>query len=378
MSNIDDYWDSPKPHSVKKSEIVSEYFITWAQIIGRKCNELHYLDLFSGRGEYKDGHPSTPLYIMDKISEYPMLASKMTFTFCEENSDLRSVLTECVMKHPSSKLLTREPQFLSDKISPSYAQCLMGTMREGTFTFIDPYGYCDISLELLDVVTSEWGCDSLSYISISGLVRNIRQPEKRRNLELFFGQDEFGELLEEIGSTSNHANCEDVVFQKITQVLEEKKKYHPLKYQVQFDIKKRASHYLLFLSKDPKGFEKMLDVMSRHGVPDEHGIPDLIFSPKLSAERLQPSLQLVTRGTNLHSISQKVANDYSGSTVTIDKLLTDYYEACYEYRRSDIRKAIKFLIAEGVAEYVGNPSEQAKSRLFGTIEVYFRPGWRPN
>ena len=367
MSQTEDYWDEPKPHSIKKSRIVADYIVPWAAIIGSGCDELHYLDLFSGRGIYRNGMPATPMYVLDQMKSHPDIARKMRMTFCEEDGELRDVLTRAIEEHPAYGLLKDKPVILQDKITPSYAECLLGQVKEGTFTFVDPFGYCDISLDLLDVVTSEWGCDSLFYVSISGIVRNLKQPEKWPKLKSFFGALPFHDLMEKVDIAGGDCDLCDVIFGEIEQVLHSKRDYHLLKYTVEFEDRKTESHYLVFITKHPRGIEKMLQTMARHGQKDGFGLTELVYSPRRESENAQLCM-VVSPGDSLGKLAARLARDFSGQRIIVDSVLSACLERGYCYLPKDLRKGMDQLRQEGKLTVISARNSHAERELHkGTV-----------
>lgn len=84
MSSIktSDFFSKPRTQSEIKSEILNEYFKAWAAILLialKKINvkQLSYVDLFSGRGYYEGGEPSTPIKILNSIHENPTFNQKV-------------------------------------------------------------------------------------------------------------------------------------------------------------------------------------------------------------------------------------------------------------------------------------------------------------
>ena len=98
----DSFFDSPKLHSIVKSDIVSEYFGAWATIMKyqKHCEELTYLDLFSGPGQYEDGKPSTPIKIFDVV-EAKNLHSIFKAHFYEKDNGYRAKLNKVLKDHPA-------------------------------------------------------------------------------------------------------------------------------------------------------------------------------------------------------------------------------------------------------------------------------------
>ncbi|MBU1638057.1 three-Cys-motif partner protein TcmP [bacterium] len=145
-----DFFEKPQRHTKAKMEIVSSYFAAWARIMSVKGEVLTYLDLFSGRGEFIDGTPATPLRIMGTIGSIDGLERGIRLVFYEKKRTYYSVLKEVVRKHPIYSRLRFEPGLHNREISPHMYSEL--PFNDCTFCFIDPYGNKGITLGLLNAV----------------------------------------------------------------------------------------------------------------------------------------------------------------------------------------------------------------------------------
>ncbi len=345
MSNTQDYWKEQKEHSRLKSEIVAAYLVPWAKIVGRRCEQLQYLDLFSGKGRFDDGKPSTPILILDEVEKLPGLESKLKLFFYESKRDLRDSLAHEIEAHPIHRRLRHAPVVSSEKITVDFADLIARTVQQGTYTFIDPFGYSHLSLDLIDVVTRRWGCDCMFYLSISGLERNIRQQEKRPRIIDFFGERAFQRLHKSLQSGDSDIDVGTQILNEVERALQERHKYYFLRFLVELDNAKRPSHYLVFLSKHHLGFTIMRDIMLKRGQKDEHGIPSLLFSPTRIDDQL--SLALITPGDNLGKLAAKVMRDFAGETVLLESMLKRCVAMSYPYSDAHVRKALEYLKSDG-------------------------------
>ena len=68
MVEEESFFDQQTEASKLKADIVSKYFGAWANVMAsQETEKIVYLDLFSGPGRYEDGHPSTPLLVVEEI-----------------------------------------------------------------------------------------------------------------------------------------------------------------------------------------------------------------------------------------------------------------------------------------------------------------------
>lgn len=340
-----DYYEKRTEHKRVKSEIVSKYLLTWVNIIGPKSNELHYLDLFSGRGIYKDGLPATPLMIFNEIEKaaikIPWILDKLHLSFFEGKKIYYDMLSMTLRQHPIYKLLKNEPIIIKQKIDTNFISNNSNLLRDRTYTFIDPFGYTDISLDLVDSVSKHWGCDCLFYLSISGLIRNIREPKKEESNRNFFGDLGFERLINSI--ENNTTSLSEIILTEIELILRTKNNYRVIKYGVEFGKMRRVSHFLVFISKHKLGYEKMRHIMIKQGYEDSSGYPILRFSETLKKKQSKAELKLGDRSKNLITYSNQLLEDFGQRVIKVESLLEECVEKEYPLANTHIKKLLRYL-----------------------------------
>lgn len=351
MSSSDKYYEKCSDHKRVKSEIVSSYLIPWVKIVGEHSKGLHYLDMFSGRAIFEDGSPATPLMILDEIEkaliEIPWILEKLRLSFYEGDAKNFDILNRVLRSNHTFDKLKNEPCIESKKINKEFISKISNQIEPGTFTFIDPFGYKDITLDLIDRVTKEWGCDCLFYLSISGLVRNFERIEQEENLRHFFGGDEFEALKKRIEGGKASGSRGEIILTGIEQILAEKRKYYTVKYCVEFDKNRKKSHYLMFLSKNKRGFGIMRDIMIARGIKDRYGLPQLLFSPKLDLEQNQLEFNLGIETGNLKYYSGRLLADFGGLRMQFPVLARECLNKGYLLQDAHIRIVLTQLEKKG-------------------------------
>ncbi len=72
MPTTENFFEKPSEKSKVKTLIVTEFLKSYFPIInrsvGKNQKEIIYIDLFCGPGKYNDGHPSTPLVLLDLVN----------------------------------------------------------------------------------------------------------------------------------------------------------------------------------------------------------------------------------------------------------------------------------------------------------------------
>lgn len=320
-----------------------------------RCESLTYLDLFSGRGEYKDGTPSTPLLILDSLKELnsSSIFRKLQIYFCEHEKSLHAVLKNRVTTHEAFQLFTNEPKIEHTKVTGQILSEFM--LGDCTYTFVDPFGYRGVTLKLLSLVIKNWGSDCVFYLSVSGIRRNVRLAKQAPYLTSLFGQEGFETLRNHVEKKLKTPPFHKLVIEKMTEALNKRQKTYVLPFEVEFSSKKGVSYYLVFLTKHHLGFKIMKDVMAAQSQTDIDGLPYYRFR-----EASQVELPLYRR---MDQLKADIMNDFGGQSMQADSFFVECHKKSYLAPEKLIRKALVELEFEAK---LAVPVD-GKARLTGTF-----------
>ncbi|MEM9543701.1 MAG: three-Cys-motif partner protein TcmP, partial [Cyanobacteria bacterium P01_E01_bin.42] len=150
----EEFWAKPTEASKIKIEIVSKYFTPWSKVIlgiAKQQNGLAYVDMFSGRGRYSNGFPSTPIRILQTALKSPDLRNLLHLFFNDGDLKNFTILSEEINSLPNLSLMNYRPKILNIELCPNNLSTILGKIQEinnyPTLFFIDPYGYKGMSLQ---------------------------------------------------------------------------------------------------------------------------------------------------------------------------------------------------------------------------------------
>jgi three-Cys-motif partner protein len=307
--------------------------------------------------------------VMDTIGENALLAECLHMSFYEEDRDYVTRLGEELRAHPAYQSLAHEPQIIPRKIDASFIAEIAPELSPATFSFIDPFGYSDISIDLVDTVSGEWGCDCLFYLSISGLVRNLKESTKEAKLRSFFGDDSFNKVQEHTRGTTVTGRTSEILFKEIESALRKRGKNYVLRYLVEYEKAKTESHYLVFLSKDSLGFKIMRDIMIARSLKDANGLPLLAHSPRNQAEQDQGELDFPRQP--LEELSMQLTKQFHNQNLSVSDLMANCLKLGYPYQDSHIRRALAYLRENGQIEVRDQKGDVVEKRILNKHFVKF-------
>lgn len=358
MKKPAEFFEKPKEHSKVKIDIVAEYFAAWSQILKRSCQTLTYLDLCSGPGKYQDGTPSTPLRILNEIQKNPSLYDCIKLYFFEGDKTLSGELIRNIDQHPVTQELRYPPKVECAKIDYESAGSL--PIDDCTFTFIDPWGYKPITLDLLSVVLQNYGNDCLFYLSTAGVKRNLNIPSQESHLVRLFGTNGLEYLRSYEQNAQNPKPFHQVLIETLGSSLgsvKGAKRSYFVPFAVESNQRRQVLHYLGFLSKHRLGFEKMKNVMAKHSQQDTDGVPTFHFSGDLQ--------MLLPLDRGLVQITDLLLTKFEGMTLLVGKLVEECHSIGLLYLSKNIKDALELLWDEGKIELVSKLKRKRRKGTFG-------------
>lgn len=275
-STTDNFFDSQKEKSKIKVHIVTEFFKTYFSIINNTgfSDEIYYIDLFCGPGKYKDGTKSTPLVLLDIIETFKSddIRNKLVMVFNDENLEYYETLKQHITTHPVYKKLKHKPELLNKKASEVDLTKYYSNSKP-KFSFIDPWGYIDVSAEQISKLVKSIGSDCVLFFNSNRILQDLSKPHSELHMKKIFG-DKYSDAIEvqqNVKLTQREKAHRFVslfsrnLFDKYFGKLKAKNyRLFVLPFSVEQDEVEKISHYLLFISKNHKAVREMKKIMVRN------------------------------------------------------------------------------------------------------------------
>ena len=67
-----------------------------------------------------------------------------------------------------------------------------------TFLFVDPFGYKGLSLQLVQSVIKDWGCDCVFFFNYNRINMGLTNPAIAPHMVALFGQERLAELRTQV------------------------------------------------------------------------------------------------------------------------------------------------------------------------------------
>lgn len=163
MPDNNTFFTDQTEQSRVKAQIVSSYFRAWSSVIKKWDGPMGYIDLFCGPGKYENNQPSAPLLIINSTLTDPLLTSKMHFIFNDYDPQNIAVLKESIANTPNASLLKGRLQFYDQTVGQDFYTRLNIPRNMPILSFVDPFGYKGLSLNLIDRLIANSGSDCIFF-----------------------------------------------------------------------------------------------------------------------------------------------------------------------------------------------------------------------
>ncbi|MHB8646184.1 MAG: three-Cys-motif partner protein TcmP [Thermomicrobiales bacterium] len=317
----DSFFAEPREQSLVKAAIVSKYFWSWAKIMvpqarRRNIARIAYADLFCGRGHYEDGTKSTPLLVLEKVIAEPEMRNMLATYFNDANPSHVASLETAIKSLPGVETLRYPPEFSTSEIDQSVAKAFTDIKMVPTLTFIDPVGYKGVSLDLIEAVIKDWGCECVLFFNYNRINMGLENQYVEPLMDSLFGTERADRLRGDLALLSP-SQRELTIVEEISQAFKEKGVRYVSPFRFKNDSGTRTSHYLIFLSKSPLGYGIMKEVMAGESSRATEGVASFEYCKADSRQQL-----LFRLSQSLDDLGEHLCDNFAGQTL----LMRDVFE----------------------------------------------------
>ena len=346
------FYEERTAQSYIKAQIVSKYFTVWARIMAnrvssvdyRHIRRIAYLDLFAGRGYYKDGSASTPILILEQAIKEEKIANVLVSTFNDADPENAQVLRESIYALLGIERLVYPPVIHNTSVDEEAAKVLESVNLVPTLFFVDPWGYKALSLRLIRSVLKNWGCDCIFFFNYNRINMGLSNPLFFEHMASLFGEQRAKDLYKRLSGLSVYMR-EQTVTEEFTKALKEIGGTYVLTFGFKNDEGTRTSHLLVFASKHQRGYDIMQEIMARLSSSSPQGIGSFEYDPtKVHPQAEQ--LFLFQELEPLRELEQLLLDRFAGRKITVEQAFQDHHIGT-RYIEKNYREAFKNLETRG-------------------------------
>jgi three-Cys-motif partner protein len=373
--NNSSFFDEQKEQSLVKARIVEKYFWAWAKVIigflkqkeqkqKSKKLKLAYIDLFAGPGRYQDGSESTPLRVLETAIREPDFRERLITLFNDADANNTQSLQNNIQSIHNINKLKNKPIVINHEIGEEIVQRFEQVKLVPTLFFVDPWGYKGLSLQLINSVVKNWGCDCIFFFNYNRINMGLGNDAVKNHINALFGEERASELREKL-QLLKPANKEIAIVEEICEALKEMGGEYVLPFCFRHENGNRTSHHLIFVSKHVRGYEIMKEIMAKESSTTEQGVPSFEYNP---ATKFQPLLFELSRP--LDELTDMLLDEFAGQTMTMIKVYQRHHIG-KRYIKKNYKDALLKLEAKG--KITAEPSKRRKNTFADTVRVTFPP-----
>ncbi len=370
----ENFFDEQSAQSQIKAAIVAEYFWAWASVIiavqkryPNRAQKIGYIDLFAGPGRYENGAASTPLLIMEKAVGDAGIRDRLVTIFNDKDDKNTNSLQREIAAIPGIESLKFAPRIETGEVGEKVIQEFQKMKLIPSFLFVDPFGYKGLSLQLVNSVLKDWGCDCVFFFNYNRISMGLGNDAVEEHMDALFGKIRADALREKFQMTAvTPVQRETFIVDEMKKALEEMGGKFVLPFRFRNAEGTRTTHHLFFVSKDFKGYEIMRDVMYKHSHKDM-SVAKFEYNP---ADSHCPSLFELVRP--LGDLEEMLMTDYAGKTLQTRHLF-ESHSVGKGYVMKNYREVLCRMEQEGKVKMDPPCPPRKKNTLAEPVKITF-PG----
>ncbi|MFN8611586.1 MAG: three-Cys-motif partner protein TcmP [Vulcanimicrobiota bacterium] len=295
-----------KEHTRAKHLVLERYLKAWAPILGTWNERILYVDGFAGPGEYKCKTDGSPLIVLKLITGHSRPPKKMTFLFVEAQKDrceylkgkLHNSFPDLATTHPNYKVYCIKDDF------EEQANGLLDKVKSiiPSFWFIDPFGYSDVSMQLLNRISQNDKAEMLFHFMSSHVKRFVEEKDRDEARTKLYGDNSWSDLKK----NDEPRKFVDLFLQKLIQ-------YTKFKYLLDFQLVTKEGHryHLVFATKSSKGYAEMKGAMWK---------ADPVGHFTFNAKHPKTNEDFLLDVTEIPNLQQILLQEFSGQTKKMEEV----------------------------------------------------------
>ena len=281
MSNAD-FFDESSEQSQVKAEIIAKYFWAWAKVVlpwaRQRGQGIAYIDLFAGPGRYLSGAKSTPLLVLERAIQDPALRDSLATLFNDVNSNNCQSLETNINELAGIGALHHKPRVMNEEVGTAIVEQFEKGAMVPTLFFVDPWGYKGLSLRLVNSVLQNWGCDCIFFFNYNRINMGLPNAAVAEHMNALFGEERAERLRTRLQGLEPNQR-ELAIVEELAEALKDMGGKHVLPFRFKNDQGVRTSHHLVFVSKNPRGYGIMKEIMAGYSSSHEQGVPSFEYNP---------------------------------------------------------------------------------------------------
>lgn len=360
MPDNSSFFHDQSEQSRIKAQIVSSYFRAWSMVIKKWNGPMGYIDLFCGPGKYEDDQLSAPLLIINTTLADPILSSKMHFIFNDYDPKNIATLKKTIETTPNSSMLKNRIRFYDQTVGQDFYSRLDIPCDMPILSFVDPFGYRGLTLNLIDRLIENSGSDCIFFFNYNRINMALSSNTKfDEYLNGLFGEQRTKKLKKQL-SNLQPSQREPVVLDALIEALRERKGNYVLPFKFYSTEMLRTSHFIIFVTKHPLACKIMKQIMYTNSAKDCDGVATFSFEDSRNFDSAYQQISLFD--SPLNALQTEVMEKYSGKQINVGVLCNSVdCDFSNHFVGKNVKSVLKRLEMEGKIEVVSGRKQKMRN-----------------
>jgi three-Cys-motif partner protein len=365
------FFDDQREQSLVKSIIVSKYFWAWAKVItsvqdryDSSDKSIAYIDLFAGPGRYEDNTKSTPLLVLEKAVSDSKMAERLVTFFNDKDPKNAQSLQMAIRGLPGVEKLKHKPTVKNIEIDSAIVEQFKQMKLVPTLLFVDPWGYKGLSLNLIDAVLKNWGCDCVFFFNYNRINMGLNNENVKEHMNALFGEQRANEIRARLAPLSPRER-ELMIVEELSRAFQIMGYKYVLPFRFRNDQGTRTSHHLIFVSKEFRGYDIMKGIMANASSSTTQGVASFEYNPP---DKRMPLL--FELGRPIDDLANILLTKFAGKTLTLE----DFYErhsVDKPYTKRNYQDVLLKLEADNKISTFPPAAERRKGTFSNKVKITF-------
>lgn len=365
------FFEERSDQSEVKARIVTKYFFAWARVImptaAKHGGKIAYIDLYAGPGRYRDGAASTPLLVLQTALDDARMAQMLVSYFNDARNENTATLQEEINKLPGIEKFTYKPIVTCGEVDDEAARYFNETKLIPSFSFIDPFGYKGLSLNIIKGVIKDWGCDCVFFFNYNRINAGIGNQFVAQHMDDLFGRERAEALRKRLPGLSPELR-EAAILEELANEIKRLGGTYVLPFTFKNAAGTRTSHKLIFVSKHFRGYSIMKSIMAGESSTHDEGVPSLTYSP---ADASMPLLFSLAQP--LSKLKESLLATFAGREVNLTQIY-ETHSVDTPYIDKNYREILKQLENEGAISVRSTKGKRRAGTFADHVLIRFPEG----
>jgi hypothetical protein len=197
----------------------------------------------------------------------------------------------------------------------------------------------------------------------------LTNPKVMKHVDALFGKER-ADRVRELTSGMHPENREALIIEEFTEALRERGYTYIIPYVFEYEQRDRTSHYLIFMTKHPRGYGIMKNIMYKASEDKNQGIARFGYV-RSESKRRTPLLSLLNRP--LDDLCAELLDFFAGKKLTMEAIHREHQKALgiNPFVEKNYKDALNLL--DGAKRITTSKPDRRKGTFADDIVVAFPP-----